>query len=180
MSHADPGGIRTQEHPTFNRVLSADAELLAVCDELAALQVEWQTVWAATPDDPDGGPEDIAFDTFSSFTWPGTRIADPALDSAPVADLPALLLTLPATTPEGLQAKAAAVLAISDADMFTGDCRLDEIELLRSVVRDAAGPTYRPVGEDFAGLPDDNSPATAPGACRRACNPHANHGPGQH
>jgi hypothetical protein len=108
MSHANPGGIRTHEHPTFNRVLSADAELLAVCDELAVLQARWQTLWAATPDQPNGGPEDLAFDTFTSFTWPGTRITDPALGGASGIDLPVLLLTLPATTPEGLQAKAAA------------------------------------------------------------------------
>jgi hypothetical protein len=69
------------------------------------------------------------------------RIADS--DEARAADLPALLLTLPARTPEGLQAKAAAVLAISDATAFTGDCREDEIELLRSVVLDAAGEGYR-------------------------------------
>jgi hypothetical protein len=135
-----------------------DAELLTLCARLAEQQATWQALWVATPDKPNGGPEDVAFDTFSSFTWPGTRIADPALDSAPVTDLPALLLTLPATTPEGLQAKAAAVLAISDANMFTGDCRMDEIELLRSVVIDAVGSARRLVGEDHATMACRNFP----------------------
>jgi hypothetical protein len=125
-----------------------DGELLALCDALAALQAGWQVLWEATPDEPNAGPEDQAFDTFAKFTWPGTRIADLAPGDASGIDLPALLLTLPATTPEGLQAKAAAVLAISDANTFTGDCRMDEIELLRSVVRDAAGTSRRPLGED--------------------------------
>ena len=130
--------------------LQADAELLTVCASLADQQAQWQTLWAATPDEPDGGPVDLAFDTFTEFTWPGTRIADRLLGNPSAIDLPARLLTLPATTQEGLVAKAAAVLAISDASTFTGDCRPDEIELLRSVAIDAAGLARRLVGGDHA------------------------------
>jgi len=120
-----------------------DAELLAVCARLADQQAEWQEVWAATPDAPDGGHADVALDEFSQNVWPGYRCADPVRGDDTATDLPARLLTLPATIAEGLQAKAAAVLAISDAGSYTGDSRLDEIELLRSVVRDAAGDRYQ-------------------------------------
>ncbi len=64
--------------------------------------------------------------------------------------MPAKLLSLHATTPEGLQAKAAAILAINQASAYTGCCRDDEIELLNSVVREAAASAYRPLGEDAA------------------------------
>jgi len=120
-----------------------DADLLAVCARLADHQAQWQSLWAATPDQPDSGPQDTAFDEFSQNVWPGYRCADPIRGDDTATDLPALLLTLPATTAEGLQAKAAAVLAISDAGSYTGDSRLDEIDLLRSVVRDATGGRHQ-------------------------------------
>jgi len=134
------GAISSQRHPSS---CSANAELLAVCARLADHRAQWQSRWAATPDVPDGGPQDTAFDEFSQNVWPGYRCADPVRGDDTATDLPALLLTLPATTAEGLQAKAAAVLAISDAGSYTGDSRLDEIELLRSVVRDATGDRYQ-------------------------------------
>lgn len=122
--------------------MSACPELLTVCARLADQQAEWQILWAATPDEPSGGPEDFAFDDFSQNVWPGYRCDDAAVGEGR-SDLPALLLSLPAITADALQAKAAAVLAISDAGAVTGDCRTDEIELLRAVARDASGEGYR-------------------------------------
>jgi hypothetical protein len=163
-----PGGIRTLEHSIKSPVLY-QSELLSVCARLADLQAQWQGYWAATPDEPNGGPDDIVFKSFSTWNWPGVRLGDWAHEDSSVIDLPALLLTLPATTTEELRAKAAAVLAISDVSDYTGDCRTDEMELLRSVARDAAGPAFRPVGHaagggssplPIAANPGDNSSAT--------------------
>ena len=57
--------------------------------------------------------------------------------------MPALLLTHAATTLEGLQAKAAAILAINAAADYC-DLRDDALDLVLSLAHDAAGSTFRP------------------------------------
>ena len=57
------------------------------------------------------------------------------------------LLVLPAFTGEGLQAKAAAVCALEDAGGYSNRYRDDAFTLWETVVRDAAGAAYRPLGE---------------------------------
>jgi len=57
------------------------------------------------------------------------------------------LLVLPAFAGKGLQAKAAAVCALEDAGSYSNRYRDDAFTLWVTVVRDAAGAAYRPLGE---------------------------------
>ena len=80
--------------------------------------------------------------------WPGLNFNTWRRESRDPADLPGRLVDQPATTPAGLQAKAAAVLAIDEAASYLTDCRNDSAELWASVIRDAAGSAHRPLGAD--------------------------------
>ena len=98
-------------------------------------------------------PADHAWQAYSDTVWPGLNFTTWRREGRDPADMPGRLLDLPATTPAGLQAKAAAVLAIDEAASYLTDCRNDTAELWASVIRDAAG--------------------TAPSTWRRRCGyPH--------
>ena len=128
-------GISVTEMPSA--VPHPDAELLGVCAALGRLRDEWQRLWTFTSDGPDLATEaDRAWERYDSEVWPGRT-----------GGLLARLLTLPARTPEGLAAKAAAVCAQDDATSYSGDCHDDACALWASVARDAAGALYQPLGE---------------------------------
>ena len=128
-------------------VPNADAELLDVCAKLRERQAEWQRLWAAVSEDSDGkSPEDRALDDYSERVWPGTRVR-----KVHDEDLPAQLLNLCATTPEGRAAKAAAIVAMEDVYDYLDIeiCgRDDDSDLQMSALRDCAGGARIPVGED--------------------------------
>jgi hypothetical protein len=111
---------------------SPDAELLAVCARLHQMQAEWQRLYDATSDAAElTTPADYAWQAYSDHVWPGGVVADA---------LPAQLTTLRATTWAGLQAKAAAILALDNAANYC-DGRADHAELSRSLIEDVAGHT---------------------------------------
>ncbi len=130
---------------------SPDAPLLALCAKLRAQQAEWQRLWAATPDTGDDTPADAALEQYSDFTWPGIRA------SADGQDLPSQLLSHRATTPEGRQAKAVAVLAMEEAGLYC-DSRDDSVDLMLDVLCEAAGSARLPIGDDITPI------AKGPGA----------------
>ena len=130
-----------------------DAALLALCAQLEEMQAEWQRLYDATSDEADlTTPADFAWQAYSDTVWPGLNFTTWRREGRDPADEPGCLLDLPATTPAGLQAKAAAVLAIDEAASYLTDCRNDSAELWQSVIRDAAGPAHRPLGADAAPL----------------------------
>jgi hypothetical protein len=61
--------------------------------------------------------------------------------------LPGRLRTLRAITPEGLKAKARAVMALDNAASYC-DCRNDAAQIWVSVIADAAGHDWQRVGEE--------------------------------
>jgi hypothetical protein len=61
-------------------------------------------------------------------------------------DYPAQPLTLRATTPEGIRAKAAAIIAMDEAATYCDGCD-DSYVLCLSLLRDAAASAYQPLGE---------------------------------
>jgi len=133
--HRHAAGLGLVEHP--------DAELLTVCSQLRAMQDEWQRLWTLTSDGPESvTPADRAFDDYAQQVWPGT-------DQEMGEGLVGRLLVLPAFTGEGLQAKAAAVCALEDAGGYSDRYRDDAFTLWETVVRDAAGAAYRPLGEGW-------------------------------
>ena len=124
-----------------------DCELLDLCTQLTGMQAEWQRLYDATSDCDDlTTPADHAWQRYSEDVWP--RVGFQPCEGA-TPDLPARLLTLPATTPDGLQAKAAAILAMDDAATYC-DLRDDSYALCLSLVRDAAGLDHRPPGDSAA------------------------------
>ena len=125
---------------------SGDAALLALCAQLEELQAEWQRLYDATSDDNSDTPADRVFDAYSNDVWPGLCRSPWSSEGRDPADLPARLVDLPATTPEGLRAKAAAILAIDESASYLTDCRNDSMELSLSLIRDVAGATRRPLG----------------------------------
>jgi len=130
-----------------------DAELLALCVRLGEMQAEWQRLYDATSDAPDlTTPADHAWQDYSHNVWPSVRRAVIFGGSKPrdPADLPARLHDLPATTPEGREAKAAAILALDDAAGYC-DSRDDICQLYMAMARDVAGAAYRPLGDGCAG-----------------------------
>lgn len=130
-----------------------DAELLALCCQLAVMQAEWQRLYDATSDIPElTTPADHAWQDYSDDVWPSVRLAVMVGGSKPrdPADLPARLHDLPATTLEGRAAKAAAILALDDAAAYC-DSRDDICQLYASILRDVAGVAYRPLGDGCAG-----------------------------
>lgn len=98
------------------------------------MQAEWRRLYDLTSEEPElKTPADFAWQAYSDDTWP--RVA--SFNDNPALDVPAELLRLYATTPDGLRAKAAAVLALEDAAAYC-DARDDSWDLHMSVVRDAA------------------------------------------
>ena len=92
--------IRLAGRCGWDLVRHLDRKLLDLCDHLRTMQAEWQRLWAACPEDGHPCPAEDAHEAYAANVWPGH--GDPALR----------LAKLPATTPDGLQAKAAAMLAI--------------------------------------------------------------------
>ena len=119
---------------------NADAELLALCAQLRGMEEEHERLWALTSDSPkDVTPEDHAWTEFRNYVWPGYCLTDDprwADGKSDQPDIPGRLLTLRASTWEGLAIKAAAVLAMDNVPGL--DCRSDSYELNRSVIEDAA------------------------------------------
>jgi hypothetical protein len=71
----------------------------------------------------------------------------PGLEHLLPTDLPGRLRTLRAITPEGLKAKARAVMALDNAASYC-DCRNDAAQIWVSVIADAAGHDWQRVGEE--------------------------------
>ena len=143
-------------------IASGDADLLALCAQLRVLQAGWQRLWDATSGMPDGeeSPADLILDRYTAWVWPGTMLADVAgltRDADPVR----MLLVLPATTPEGLQAKAAAVLALDDAGGYSGCDRSDHWQIVTAVLRDAAGDAAMPLGDAPNPIAEEPGPTPA-------------------
>lgn len=126
---------------------AGDADLLALCAQLRVLQTRWQRLWDAASNAPgDDNPADLILDRYTAWVWPGTMLADVSgLTSA--ADPMRLLLILPATTPEGLQAKAVAVLALHDAGDYSDRDRADQWQIVAALLRDVAGAAAMPLGK---------------------------------
>ena len=132
-------------------VVHPDADLLALCARLAELQEEWQRLWQPTSEDwnldePPKTEADHVWHHFNAHVWPGINIAGDKPRHAD--DLPGRLLDHRPSTPEGIRAKAAAVLAMEDAACYGADCRDDAWEMFHSVLVDAAGPVRCLMGED--------------------------------
>ena len=128
---------------------SPDAELLAACAQLRGLEDEWNRLYAATTDaDELITPADHAWQTFSDDVWPGIALSAQRRrgDARDPADLPRRLLELRASTPEGLAAKAAAILALEDAGCWC-ELRDDSFDFTRSLLKDAAGALHRPMAD---------------------------------
>ena len=112
-----------------------DAVLLALCAQLEEMQTEWQRLYDATSDEDElTTAADHAWQAYSDDVWPRTALQP---KGSSTWDAPALLLTHAATTLKGLQAKAAAILAINAAADFC-DLRDDSLDLALSLIRDAA------------------------------------------
>lgn len=127
--------------------VTGDADLLALCVRLRVLQAGWQRLWDAASGSPDGdGPADLILDRYTAWVWPAVRLSDVSgLTSA--ADPVRLLLDLPTTTPEGLQAKAAAVLALHDVGDYSDRDRADQWQIVAALLREVAGPAAMPLGK---------------------------------
>ena len=126
---------------------SPDAALLALCARLAEMQAEWQRLYDATSDKEEiTTAADRAWQQYSDDVWPRTAL-QPRGSNTP--DVPALLMTQRATTREGLAAKAAAILALDAAASYC-DLWDDSMDLCMSLVRDAAGSAFGPLGAEAA------------------------------
>ncbi len=122
-----------------------EAALLALCAQLEKMRTEWQRLYDATSDEDElTTPADHAWQAYSEDVWPRTALQPKGCTTQ---DVPALLLTHPAITLEGLRAKAAAILALDEAAGYLMDCRDDSLDLSLSVIRDAAGPPFRSPGK---------------------------------
>ncbi len=141
--------------------MTGDADLLALCAQLRVLQAGWQRLWDATSGTPDGeeSPADLILDRYTAWVWPAVRLSDVSgLTSA--ADPVRMLLDLPATTPEGLRAKAAAVLALDDAGDYSDRDRADQWQLVAALLREVAGTAAMPLGAAFT--PIASEPGSTP------------------
>ena len=141
--------------------VTGDADLLALCAQLRVRQVEWQRLWDAASAAPDDGesPADLILDRYTAWVWPAVRLSDVSgLTSA--ADPVRMLLDLPATTPEGLQAKAAAVLALNDVGDYSDRDRADQWQIVAGLLRDVAGTAAMPLGTAFT--PIASEPGSTP------------------
>jgi hypothetical protein len=108
-------GLALAAAPTFAGInshaakKSPDVELLALCARLRDMQAEWQRLYDATSDEDElTTPADFAWQNYSDHVWPLVH-SNSFTVPAGVVDYPAQLLTLRATTPEGIQAKATAI-----------------------------------------------------------------------
>lgn len=117
---------------------SPDAELLSVCTQLNRQQAEWQRLWVLTSDGPELLTQaDKALNDYYEDVWPGFS-----------GCLAERLISLRASTVEGMIAKAVAILAMDDAGGYFTICRNDAWDIAHSLVEDVAGAQRRPVGED--------------------------------
>ncbi len=133
-----------------------DAALLVLCARLEEMQAEWQRLYDLTSEEDElTTAADHAWQTYSAELWPGLRLSPWSREGRDPVDIPGRLVDLPATTSEGLRAKAAAVLALDEAANYLTDCRNDSAELWQSVIRDAAGSAHRPLGADATPLRPD-------------------------
>jgi hypothetical protein len=122
-----------------------DADLLALCSQLASLQAEWQCLWGLTTADGSKVEADRALEAYSHDVWSGLGASQCDIGTLCDGDLPRQLYYHRATTPDGLRAKAAAILALDDAANWC-DVRGDTFDLMRSLICDAAGDGYQPLG----------------------------------
>ena len=123
-----------------------DAALLTLCAQLEAMQAEWQWRWTLTSDGPALETEaDRAWQAYSDDVWPGIGLSD--WNRIEPGDLAGELRALRATTPEGLKAKARAIMALDHAATYC-DCRNDAAQLWQSIIEDVAGPCWSRVGEE--------------------------------
>ena len=119
---------------------SPDADLLTLCATLEKMRAEWQRLYDATSEEDElTTPADFAWRNYSDHVWPLVH-SNSFTAPAGVVDYPAKLLTLRATTPEGIQAKAAAIVAMDEASSYC-DGRDDSYALCLSLLRDAASIT---------------------------------------
>ncbi len=119
-----------------------DAALLALCEQLAEMQAEWQRLYDLTPDDGPKTPADEAWEHYASNVWPG--VGPSARSLLPNdEDVPGRLLLHHPSSLEGLAAKAAAILALDDAAHHTRDCRDDAFELQESLLKDVVEANAR-------------------------------------
>ena len=141
--------------------VTGDADLLVLCAQLRVLQVEWQRLWNATSGTPDSeeSPADLILDRYTAWVWPAVRLSDVS-GLTLAADPVRMLLDLPATTPEGLQAKAAAVLALHDAGDYSDRDRADQWQIVAGLLRDVAGAAAMPLGR--ASTPIALEPGSTP------------------
>ncbi len=111
-----------------------DAALLVLCARLEEMQAEWQRLYDLTSEEDElTTAADHAWQTYSAELWPGLRLSPWSRKERDPVDIPGRLVDLPATTSEGLRAKAAAVLALDEAAGYLTDCRNDSAELWQSV-----------------------------------------------
>ena len=125
-----------------------DADLLALCAQLADMQAEWQRLYDATSDEPDLVTDaDREWSHYSNRVWPGVEIS--TWNDRPLHpyDVPGRLRFLRATTVAGKAAKAAAIIALDEAAAYT-DCRDDYCQLAASLMQDVAGIKSHYLGED--------------------------------
>lgn len=139
---------------------AGDADLLALCTHLRVLQARWQRLWDAASGSPDGdGPADLILDRYTAWVWPAVKLSDVSgLTSA--ADPVRMLLDLPAATPEGLRAKAAAVLALHDVGDYSDRDRADQWQIVAALLRDVAGAAAMPLSK--ASIPIASEPGLTP------------------
>ena len=141
------------------RTTRPDGALFALCAQLEDMRAEWQRLYDATSDEDElTTSADHAWRAYSDDVWPHTAL-QPKGSTTP--DVPALLLTHPAITLEGLQAKAAAILAINAAADYC-DLRDDSLDLLLLLARDVAGLVFRPVGAEAAQSTTPSRPVPLP------------------
>ena len=123
-----------------------DAALLNLCVQIDEMRGEWQRLWLLTSDGPALETEvGRAWQGYSDNVWPGVILSD--WNRIAPGDVVGQLRVLRATTPEGLKAKAAAIMALENAATYC-DCRNDAAQLWASVVEDAAGDGWPRVGEE--------------------------------
>jgi hypothetical protein len=135
------------------------------------MQAEWQRLYDATSgEDELTTAADFAWQDYSDHVWPLVH-SNSFTAPAGGVDYPAQLLTLRATTPEGIQTKAAAIIAMDEAATYC-DGRDDSYQLCLSLLRNAATSAYQPLGE---AQPQPNCLAAArrsrPGHPRRVGHP---------
>ena len=140
--------------------VTGDADLLALCARLRVLQTGWQRLWDAASGSPDGdGPADLILDRYTAWVWPAVRLSDVS-GLTIAADPVRMLLVLPATTPEGLRAKAAAILALHDAGDYSDRDRADQWQIVAALLREVAGTAAMPLGKVL--IPIASEPGSTP------------------